>query len=135
MLSDVMDKDCRFDVVQALHEQLSERVALHKESRDPEPLTVSVEELGEILENSGAAPEQAEAFCRRWEQELGEDAVLRPMNVTSPKRMEIQTPEVKITVDPKYSYLVESRIIDGKKYLLIAADGGVELNGVNVEIM
>lgn len=135
VLSDVMDKDCRFDVVQALHEQLSERVALHKESRDPEPLTVSVEELGEILENSGAAPEQAEAFCRRWEQELGEDAVLRPMNVTSPKRMEIQTPEVKITVDPKYSYLVESRIIDGKKYLLIAADGGVELNGVNVEIM
>ena len=61
--------------------------------------------------------------------------MLRPANVTSPKRMEIQTPEVKITVDPKYSYLVESRVIDGKKYLLIAADSGVELNGVSVDIM
>ena len=49
--------------------------------------------------------------------------------------MEIRTPEVKITVDPKYGYLVESRIIDGKKYLLISADGGVELNGVSVEIL
>lgn len=135
VLTETLDKDLRFDVVQALHEQLSERIALHKESKDPEPLTVSVEEMGDILENSGAAPEQAEAFCRRWEQELGEDAVLRPANVTSPKRMEIQTAEVKITVDPKYSYLVESRIIDGKKYLLIAADSGVELNGVNVDIM
>ncbi len=135
VLTETLDKDLRFDVVQALHEQLSERIALHKESKDPEPLTVSIEEMGDILENSGAAPEQAEAFCRRWEQELGEDAVLRPANVTSPKRMEIQTAEVKITVDPKYSYLVESRIIDGKKYLLIAADSGVELNGVNVEIM
>lgn len=135
VLTETLDKDLRFDVVQALHEQLSERIALHKESKDPEPLTVSVQEMGDILENSGAAPEQAEAFCKRWEQELGEDAVLRPANVTSPKRMEIQTAEVKITVDPKYSYLVESRIIDGKKYLLIAADSGVELNGVNVEIM
>ncbi len=135
VLTAAMDRDCRFDVVQALHEQLSERIALHKESKDPEPLTVSVEEMGEILENSGAAPEQAEAFCRRWEEELGEDAMVRPANVTSPKRMEIATAEVKITVDPKYSYLVESRIIDGKKYLLIAADSGVELNGVSVEII
>ena len=135
LLTDALDRDCRFDVVQAVHEQLSERIALHKESRDPEPLTVSCEEMGEILENSGAAPEQAEAFCRSWEKELGEGAVLRPANVTSPRRMEIQTPEVKITVDPKYSYLVESRVIDGKKYLLISADGGVELNGVSVEIL
>jgi hypothetical protein len=135
LLTEALDRDCRFDVVQAMHEQLSERIALHKESRDPEPLTVSCEEMGEILENSGAAPEQAEAFCRSWKKELGEGAVLRPANVTSPRRMEIQTPEVRITVDPKYSYLVESRVIDGKKYLLISADGGVELNGVSVEIL
>ena len=135
ILTETFRQHCSFDVVQAVHEQLSERITLHKESKDPEPLTISPEEMGDILENSGAAPEQAEAFCRRWEQELGEDAVLRPANVTSPKRMEIQTAEVKITVDPKYSYLVESRIIDGKKYLLIAADSGVELNGVNVDIM
>ena len=48
--------------------------------------------------------------------------------------MEIATPEVKISVDPKYSYLIQSRIIDGHKYLLISADAGVELNGLAVEI-
>ncbi len=48
--------------------------------------------------------------------------------------MEITTPEVKISVNTKFSYLVEARVIDGKKYILVSADTGVELNGIPVEI-
>jgi hypothetical protein len=134
MLSQSLESDCSFDVVQAVHEQLSERITLHKESKDPEPLTLSAEEMGDILENSGAAPEAAEAFSRRCLDTLGQDTPLRPANISSASRMEIATPEVKISVDPKYSYLIQSRIIDGHKYLLISADAGVELNGLAVEI-
>jgi hypothetical protein len=134
ILNETFQQHCSFDVVQAVHEQLSERITLHKESKDPEPLTISPEEMGDILENSGAAPEAAEAFCRRCAEELGQDTPLRPANISSPSRMEIATPEVKISVDPKYSYLIQSRIIDGHKYLLISADAGVELNGLTVEI-
>ena len=65
---------------------------------------------------------------------MGEDAVLRPGNLTNTSRMEIATPEVKISVNPKFSYLVEARVIDGKKYILVSADAGVELNGVAVDI-
>ena len=60
--------------------------------------------------------------------------MLRPGNLTNTRKMEIQTPEVKISVNPKFSYLVEARIIDGKKYILVSADAGVELNGVTVSI-
>ena len=134
LLSSALEKDCSFDVVQSVHEQLSERIQLHKESKDPEPLTLSLSEMGDILENSGSSPEEAEQFCRRCEEEFGKDALLRPANISDAKTMRIQTPEVKITVDPKYSYLVQSRVIEGKKYILIAADSGVELNGVSVEI-
>lgn len=133
-LSETFDSHCRFDVVQAVHEQLAERLALHKESRDPEPLTLSPEEMGEILENSGAEPEQAERFRRRCEERFGRDAALRPGNLSGTGRMEIQTPEVKIRVEAKNSHLIETRVIDGRPYLLIAADAGVELNGLPVEI-
>lgn len=126
--------DCRFDLVQSVHEQLSERIELHKESRDPEPLTLSLPEMAQILENSGASPEEAESFCRFYEQSEGKEALLRPANLKKSRQMEILTPEVRIQVDPKFSHLIESRIIDGRKYLLIAADSGVELNGVAVEI-
>ena len=134
LLSQSLEEDCRFDVVQAVHEQLSERMVLHKESKDPEPLTLTDKEMGDILENSGVSPEHAEAFCRRCEEEMGKDTLLRPANISSANRMEIQTPEIKISVDPKNSHLIQSRIIDGHKYLLISADAGVELNGLAVEI-
>jgi hypothetical protein len=134
ILSQSLEEDCRFDVVQAVHEQLSERMVLHKESKDPEPLTLTDKEMGDILENSGVSPEHAEAFCRRCEEEMGKDTLLRPANISSANRMEIQTPEIKISVDPKNSHLIQSRIIDGHKYLLISADAGVELNGLAVEI-
>ena len=134
IMSQSLENDCRFDVVQAVHEQLSERLVLHKESKDPEPLLLTEAEMGDILENSGVSPEHAEAFCRRCEEELGKDTPLRPANISSANRMEIQTPEIKISVDPKHSHLIQSRIIDGHKYILISADAGVELNGLAVEI-
>ena len=50
------------------------------------------------------------------------------------RRFSVSTPEVKISVDPKFSYLVQTKVIDGRKYILIAADSGVEVNGVTVNI-
>ena len=113
MLSQSLEAECSFDVIQAVHEQLSERMTVHKESKDPEPLTLSEGDMGDILENSGVSPEHAEAFTRRMAEELGEGTPLRPANISSASKMEIETPEVKISVDPKYSYLIQPRIIDG----------------------
>ena len=40
---------------------------------------------------------------------------------------------MKIQVDPEASYLVETRVIGGRKYILIPADDGVEVNGIPVQ--
>lgn len=134
ILSETLEKDCRFDVIQGVHEQLSERISLHKESRDPEPLIVSPEELGDILENSGASPEEAELLCGRCREQFEGGEALRPANLIDGKRLEICTPEVKISLDPKFGYLVQTRVIDGRKYILVSADSGVEVNGIGVTI-
>ena len=63
-----------------------------------------------------------------------ETDLLRPGNLVNAKKMEISLPEVKISVDPKFGYLVQTRILDGKKYIVISADSGVEINGVSVSI-
>ena len=44
------------------------------------------------------------------------------------------TPEVKITVDPEYAYKIKTKVIDGEKYILIPADGSVEVNGIEVSV-
>ena len=60
--------------------------------------------------------------------------MLSPANIIDSKKLEICTPEVKVTVDPKFGYLVQTRVIEGRKYIMISADAGVEVNGIAVNI-
>ena len=64
----------------------------------------------------------------------GENAALNPVNIIESRKFQVTTPEVKITVPPEYSYMVEARIIDGRRFILIPADDGVEVNGIAVTI-
>ena len=131
LLKESMGSKCTFDVVQAVHEQLSERIELYKESKNPEPMKLTPDDMAEILENGGADAEETEAFRTACEDAFPE---LTPGNITNAHQMKIDTPEVKISVDPKYSYLVQAEVINGKKYIMISADTGVEINGIPVEI-
>lgn len=133
-LGDTLQTDCSYDVVQSVHEQLRERIAEHKESRDPQPLELSVREVGDVLTNSGVPAEKVEAFQEECRRQYGEDAALKAKNIIDSGKFQITTPEVKITVPPEYSYMVEARVIDGRKYILIPADEGVEINGIGVNI-
>ena len=51
----------------------------------------------------------------------------------SQERFEVKTADAAISIDPEHSYLVETRVIDGKKYLLIPAGEGLEVNGMPVD--
>lgn len=133
-LTETLEKDCSYDVVQAVHEQLRGRIQEHKDSRDPEPLTLSVREVGDVLTGSGVSEEKAEAFQEACRRKYGQDAALNPRNIIEAGKFQIATPEVKITVPPEYSYMVETRIIDGRRFILIPADDGVEVNGIPVTI-
>ena len=133
-LCDALGNECSYDVVQSVHEQLHERIGAHKESKDPEPLALSVREVGGILANSGVSPERIETFQDECRERYGDDAALDPKNLIEDKRFEIATPEVKITVAPEDSYLIEARLIEGRKYLLVPVDGPVTVNGIEVKL-
>ena len=133
-LTEALDKDCSYDVVQSVHEQIRARIEDHKETHDPEPLELTVSDVGVILANSGVDAGKVEAFKENCEKQYGENAVLNPVNIIESRKFEVTTPEVKITIAPENSYMIETRVIDGRKYLLIPADDGVEVNGIGVSI-
>ena len=105
----------------------------HKESKDPEPLTISATGMKHILENCGATGEQTETFTQQYEEIFGADTELSPRNLVE-KKLELKTPDVTIQVKPGGEDLVETRVINGIKYILIRADSGVTVNGVDVRI-
>lgn len=132
-LSVALEGACSLEVVQAVHEQLTERIEQHRESKNPEPLSVTAKDVCSILQGCGVAEEQVTAFCESCGQQFGEGAALSPINLIDSKRFEIKTPDATVSIEPERSYLVETRVIDGKKYLLIPADEGVEVNGLPID--
>ena len=53
-------------------------------------------------------------------------------NVMNTRSFEIKTPDVVIKVKPERTDLIETKTIDGRECLVIALDGNVEVNGINV---
>ena len=133
-LSDALGAQCSMELVQAVHEQLRERIELHKESRDPEPLTVTAKQVGDMLRECGVEEERTQAFQDYCGQRLGEDAAMDPANLIDSRRFQIKAGEITITVKPEFSGQVETRVLSGRKYILIPAGEGVEVNGLPVEI-
>lgn len=134
VLSDALTDTCSYDVLQSVHEQIRECMLDHKNSRNPEPLELSPQEVGTILHSSGVPGEQVTRFQKKYNEAFGDDAALKPGNVIDSKKFTIETPQVKISVDPDSSFLVETRTIGGRKYILIPADNGVEVNGIPITI-
>ena len=132
-LADALESECSYGVVQTVNEQLRERVELHKAEKNPELLSLDAREVENILRRGGVSEPHVEAFGKAVRESFGEDAALQPGNLVD-KKFEIVTPNVKITMAPEFSELVQTRVIDGRKYILIPADEGMEVNGVAVEI-
>lgn len=134
LLNRALEDECDLDVVQTIHDQLCQRIAIHKESRVPDTLLVSKSEVKEILETCGVAENRLAKFSIDYDEAFGFEADLYPKNIIDNRRLDIHTPDVSIQVSPERSDLIETRVIDGVKYILIQADGDVEVNGVSIHI-
>ena len=132
-LHEALDGACGLEIVQAVHEQLSAKIQEHRESRDPEPLSVTAQEIGGILRDCGTAEEQISVFVNRCGESFGRDAALDPANLIESRRFEVKAADISISVPPEQSYQVETRTIEGKRYILIPAGEGIEVNGMPVD--
>ena len=134
VLEDALEEELSFDVAQTVHEQLRDMLETHEREKDPEPLEVSRREVSAMLQSAGVPEEKLAAFEERFDEEFGLGMSLSARNIAQPKKFEVRTPDVVVQVNPERSDLIETRIIDGFKYILIRAEEGVEVNGVSINI-
>ena len=131
VLSDSVD--CTMDIMRGLQDRLKAMIDFHEENKDEEPLSISSLDLCRILEECGVSEEQLAAFKSAYEGRFGA-TTLNPEIIVNTRKFEVRTGDVTISVNPDQSFLVESRELDGKKYILIPADSGAELNGFSVTV-
>ena len=75
-----------------------------------------------------------ESFDERYDSITGEDTFLVAANITNTRKLEVKTAEISVTVPPEQAPLLETRVIDGRKYLLVPLDQEVEVNGIHVYV-
>ena len=129
VLAQTLGTECSLDVVQEMHETVSGLIDEQKKDKDAEPLMLSKHDVAKMLTESGVSEERVEAFQDGFDHVFGAGAVLPAVNVVAPKQFKVDLPSVSIKVDPAHTDLLETRVIDGRSYLLIPIDGDVAVNG------
>lgn len=131
IIEETLGDDCSYETVKTIHENLSEMLEEHKDA--PEPLVLDKYQVKSLLENSGVQEEQLQDFDKHFDETAGEKAAIFASNIVNPRAFEVKTADVIIKVNPDRTDLVETREIDGRQCLVIAIDGGVEVNGIMVK--
>lgn len=134
VLSAALADECSMRVVQSVQDELAQRIELHRETRSDDVLIVSRSDVTAVLQDCGVSEEHVAAFNLQFDKEFGQDTLLSPRNLVTPKKLELKLPDVVVHVAPDRRDLVETRVMGGVPYLLIRADDGVELNGISIEI-
>ena len=117
-----------------MHDHLYSMVEEHKASKDPEPLAISKDAVTQVLASCGVEEGHVERFEQQYDQSFGDDAWLNPRNLLDTRQIEIKTNDVTIRVDAARSDLVEARVIDGARYILVRAEDEVLMDGVPIHI-
>ena len=130
LVEDTLGEDCSYDTVLNIHEKLNDLIEAQKD--EPEPVVLTKSEVKRLFEECGVEDEKLQSFDEQYEITAGEKSSLVASNITNTRRFEIKTPDVVVHVDPERADLVETRVIDGRKCLVIPMEGEVELNGIRV---
>ena len=133
-LKEALGDECSLDVVKSVSLQVAEMIEEHKELKIPEPLTLTKATVKGILENCGIGEGTLEKLGEKLDESYGKNAELPPKNIVVASKLDIVLPDVKITVKKDKADLVTTQVIGGKKYVMIEATEGVEVNGVPIKI-
>lgn len=133
-LRESLEGECDFQVVRSVHDQISEMIQEHKDTKQEEPLKLSKSKLKTVLEYCGVDEEKVEQFGEKFEEQFGKNAEIEPKSIVDTKKFEVSMADVSIKVKPERTDLVSTQIINGVKYIMICVNDAVEVNGVKIDI-
>lgn len=130
LVQDVMKEQLNYDNMRFLHDKLNELVEEHVE--DAEPFEVDKNDVRKILQECVGDGEELTAYDQYYNKYVGEKGKLLATNITDIKTFNLRTSNVNIKVDSDRADLVETKVIDGRPCVVIAVDGIIEVNGIDI---
>ena len=130
MVEQSLGEKCDFETLKEIHEVLLEREEEHQD--DPDPDNLGVSDVRVILSKAGVLADDMQSLEEAYEENVGKDGTLLASNVRAKAKFEVHTPDVTITVSRDRTDLVETKMIDGRKCIVIPITDEVLVNGIHV---
>lgn len=132
IVEETLGEECEYEVVKNIHEKLNEMIEERKD--EPEPVVLDKAEVKRLLEYSGVEEDKLSDFDEMYTAAAGEDAQFVAANLANTRQFEIKTPDVIVKVNPERTDLVQTKILNGRKCLVIELNDQVEVNGIQVRV-
>ena len=101
-----------------------------EESVSADPVVIDKQALKDIMVNAGLKEEHLPSFEKHFDKEAGADATFKVDSLREKKNLTMKSDDLKIMVKPGSSDLVEIRVIDGRKCIVIPMNSDMEINGI-----
>ncbi len=131
IIADTLGDECSFNTIKTLHEELNSMVEA-KAEQDPNPVEIDKFDMQKALEKSGVKDETINSFKEEFDESAGTNACFTAANIVNTKTFDVRTPDVVVKISGDRTELVETREIDGVKYLMIELTDNIEVNGIKV---
>ena len=90
-------------------------------------------EVKNLFAESGVREEKLVELEKNYDMVTGENVSLLATNIANTRTFEVKTPDVVIKVNPERTDLIETKMVDGRRCLVIEINDQVEVNGVVVK--
>lgn len=130
VVEQALGESCSFEAVKEIHDALREAVEEAKD--EPDPVSFDRHDVKVILNKAGITDDKLEDFDSVYEENVGEDGRIQASNIMARSKFEVHTPDITITVSPERSDLVEEKIIDGRRCLVIPITDELLVNGIRI---
>lgn len=133
MIEETFGNELDFKTAKAVNDNLMEHILEHECSA--EKYTLDKRAVKELLEESGADEKQLERFEETFEDVMGKHAgekTLIGQNLLNTARLTIKSDDVVVTAKQEYGTGMETKIIDGRRCLVIELSGNCTVNGIPV---
>ena len=128
ILTDILEESRDYLTVRTIFQNLYEIQEANREN--PELVQVGKEELRKVLEQSDISDSEMDRFEKYVED--GTEFIVS--NIIDAK-YKVETDTADIKMPPECAEKIETKMIDGQKYIMIPTGAAVEINGVSVDVI
>lgn len=134
IIETTLSGDCTFETVRNISEEINEMIRENSNDKETDDhVELGKGDMRRLLASNGATEEQLTQFERIYDEAVGDDSSpLVAENIQDQKHLVVKSLTMKLDVKSENADLVETRVIDGREYLLIPIADDIEVNGIKI---